>query len=317
VGYARLQQQSSRLDEAERLLTDAVAIYREQLGSNHKEMGVALADLGSLMLWKGDHARAERYEREALAVLQAQVSRTDPDYATTMGALGQALLGQGKLDEAEKLLAETLDLYRLVFGEENPRLAPVHGAFAKLYEQRGEYGKAIKKARDALAITKQSQGERDFMVAYYLDSLANLEFKAGRSADALGDVHTALEIYRESLPADHLYIASSEHLLGEILLARQDPVHAIEPLRHSIAISSQTKDAPQWRAARSQSTLGAALAQLGQYEEAEQLLIDSHRVLFRELGADDPLTRTARQRALDFLRARGRGHEAAQLLAVN
>jgi serine/threonine protein kinase/Tfp pilus assembly protein PilF len=317
VSYARLQQQSSRLDEAERLLTGAVDIYREQLGSDHKEMGVALADLGSLMLWKGDHVRAERYEREALAILQAQVSRTDPDYATTMGGLGQALLGQGKLDEAEKLLTETLDLYRLVFGEDNPRLAPVHGAFAKLYEQRGEYSKAINKVRDALAITRRASGERDFMVAYYLDLLANLELKGGQTTAALTDVRTALEIYRESLPPEHLYIASSEYLLGEIHLARNQAAQAVEPLRHSIAVATQAKDAPQWRAARSQSALGVALAQLGQHEEAEQLLLGSYRVLARELGAEDGLTRTARQRALDFLRARGRGDDAAHLLAVN
>jgi tetratricopeptide (TPR) repeat protein len=317
VSYARLQQQSSKLNEAERLLTAAVDIYREQLGSEHKEMGVALADLGSLMLWKGDAVAAERYQREALAILQAQVSRTDPDYATTMGGLGQALLKQGKLDEAEKLLGETLELYRLVFGEGNPRLAPVHGAFASLYQQRGEYVKAIAKVREAIDITRRSGGERDFMVAYYLDSLANLELKVGRTADALADVQTALDIYRETLSAEHLYIASAEYLLGEILVARKDAVHAVEPLRHSVAVASQAKDAPQWRAARSQNTLGVALAALGQYPEAEELLIGSYRVLFRELGADDALTRTAHQRALDFLRARGRSHEAVQLLVVN
>ena len=317
VSYARLQQQSSRLDEAQSLLTSAVDIYREQLGTGHKEMGVALADLGSLMLWKGDAVAAERYQREALEILQHQVASTDPDYATTIGGLGQALLKQGKLDEAEKLLGETLELYRLVFGEENPRLAPVHGAFASLYQQRGEYVKAIAKVREAIEITKRASGERDFMVAYYLDSLANLELKVGRTTDALANVQTALGIYRDTLPAEHLYIASAEYLLGEILVERKDAAHAVEPLRHSIAVASQAKDAPQWRAARSQSTLGVALAQLGQHQEAEELLLGSYRVLLKELGADDALTRSAHQRALDFLRARGRGHEAAQLLAVN
>jgi serine/threonine protein kinase/Tfp pilus assembly protein PilF len=317
TGYARLQQQSSRLHEAERLLTAAVDIYRETLGTEHKEMGVALADLGSIMLWKGDAVAAERYQREALDILRRQVATTDPDYATTMGGLGQALLKQGKLDEAEKLLSETLELYRLVFGEENPRLAPVHGAFASLYQQRGEYVKAIAKVREAIDITKRASGERDFMMAYYLDSLANLELKVGRTANALTAVETALGIYRDTLPAEHLYIASAEYLLGEIFVARKEPAQAVEPLRHSIAVASQAKDAPQWRAARSQSTLGLALAQLGHTQEAEELLIGSHRVLATELGADDALTRTAHQRALDFLRAHGRSHEAAQLLAVN
>jgi hypothetical protein len=100
-------------------------------------------------------------------------------------------------------------------------------------------------------------------------------------------------------------------------VARKEPTRAVEPLRHSIAVASQAKDAPQWRAARSQSTLGLALAQLGEHREAQELLIGSYRVLLRELGADDALTRTAHQRALDYLRARGLGHEASQLLAVN
>ena len=175
----------------------------------------------------------------------------------------------------------------------------------------------IAKVREAIDITKRASGERDFMVAYYLDSLANLELKVGRTANALTDIETALDIYRETLPAEHLYIASAEYLLGEIFVARKEPAQAVEPLRHAIAVATQAKDAPQWRAARSQSTLGVALAQLGQDHEAEELLIASHRVLAKELGTDDALTRTAHQRALDFLRAHGRSHEAAHLLAVN
>ncbi len=317
VGLARLQQANSRLDEAERLLTEAIDIYREQLGADHKEMGVAFMDLGSLMLWKGDLASAERYQREALNILQARVPRTDPDFATAMGGLGQTLVRQGKLTEAEKLLTETLELYRLVFGQDHPRVAGVLDSFATLHEQRGDYVKAIAMVTEALAITRRASGEHDSVTGYYLDSLANLEFKAGRTTSALDDVRVALDIFRDNLPADHLYIASSEHLLGEILLARGDPQGAIAPLRHAIAVCTQANGAGSWRTARSQSTLGAALARLGEFDEAEQLLVNSHRILLAELGAGHALTLTARQRTLDFLRVQGRDGDAARLLAPN
>jgi len=317
VSMARLEQAQGHTDQTERLLTDAIEIYVERLGPDHKEVGIAYADLASIMLWKDDLVRAERYEREALRILQARVSRTDPDYANALGALGLILVKRGSLEEAEKLLTESLDLHRIVFGTDHPRLAGVLDSLGMLYDKRSDYEKAIAKAGEALKIIRNAYGERHYLTGYYLHSLANLEFKAGKTAPALSNVRTAIDIYRESLRADHAYLASSEHLLGEILLARGDARGAVAPLRHAITVNTNTYGETSWRTARSQSTLGVALAQLGQFDDAEILLVDSHRVLRRELGAKDPLTRLAHDRITAFLHARGRDSDAARLLALN
>ncbi len=317
VSMARLEQAQSHTGQAEQLLGDAIEIYREQLGPDHKEVGIAYADLASILLWKDDLSRAEKYEREALRILQARVARTDPDYANALGALGLILVKRGSLDEAEKLLVESLDLHRTVFGAGHPRLAGILNSLAGLYDKRGDYQKAITQADEALSIIRRAYGERHTTTGYHLESLANLEFKAGRTAPALRNVQAVLDVYRASLPSDHAYIASSERLLGEVLLARGDARSAVPPLRHAITVNTNEYGAASWRTARSQSILGAALARLGQFDEAERLLVDSHRVLFKELGATDPLTRTARERVTDFLHSRGRERDAARLLAPN
>ena len=317
VSMARLEQAQGRLDDAVQLLSEAIAIYIERLGEEHKEVGTAYTDLASVQLWKDDLAAAETSERKAVRILQAQVARTDPDYATALGALGLILVKRDQLPEAEKLLTESLELHRTVFAPDHPRLAGVLDALGILYNKRGEYQKAIDSAEEALTITRHAYGERHFLVGYYLDSLANLEFKAGRTASALKHVQAALDVYREKLPADNAHVASSENLLGEVLLARGDARGAVPPLRHAISVNTNAYGATTWRTARSQSTLGAALSRLGQFDEAEQLLVDSHRVLLKELGATDPLTRTARERVTDFLHARGRDRDAARLLALN
>jgi serine/threonine protein kinase/Flp pilus assembly protein TadD len=317
VSMARLEQVQDRPETAEKLLNHAIDIYREQLGSDHKEVGIAYADLASIMLWKDDLARAEEYERKALEILQARVARTDPDYANALGALGLVLVKRGKLDEAEKPLTESLDLHRTIFGSDHPRLAGVLSSLGMLYDKRGDYQKAIEQAEAALAISRRAYGERHYLTGYYLDSLANLEFKAKRTAAALSNVRTAIDIFRESMSTDHVYVASSEHLLGEILLARGDAQGAIGPLRHAIAVNTTAYGATSWRTARSQSTLGAALARAGEFDEAEDLLVGSHRILLKELGAEDPLTRAAHERVVDFLGARGRDGDADRLLAPN
>jgi hypothetical protein len=55
-----------------------------------------------------------------------------------------------------------------------------------------------------------------------------------------------------------------------------------------------------WLLATSESLLGERLAQLGQHETAERLLIDSYEALKANLGAEHELTRDAFGRLAHF-----------------
>ena len=315
VGFGRLLYTNpSRMDEAEKLLRDALAIYTKTRGPEDSEVAATLSDLGNLMLWKDDLATAEQFHRQALRIYQASVPRTHPDYAQTLGSLGYELMKRGNLAEAEKLLSEALELKRQIFGPDSPQLSSVLQSLATVRERRGDLKEATQLAGQALAITRKSSGERSVETAVIFDSLAFLQWKAGELGDARDNVTAALSIYGEKLPADHPYVASSEHLLGEIRLSSGDARGALPPLRHAVEVCTQIYGPTSWRTARSQSAVGEALAALGNSSEAEALLIDSYRILRAELGESDELTLLARKRAVNFLSTHGRGAEADRLL---
>ncbi len=318
VGLGRLLYPNpSRIEEAEKLLREALAIYIETRGPEDSEVAATWSDLGNLMLWKGekgDLATAERFHRQALRIYAYSVPRTHPDYSQTLGSLGYELMKRGNLAEAEKALNEALELKRQVFGPDSPQLTGVLQSLATVHERRDELNEAMQLVSQALAITRKSSGERSVETGVFFDSLAFMQWKAGRLEDARHNVAAALSIYGEKLPADHPYIASSEHLLGEIRLSSADARGAIAPLRHAVDVCTSIYGPGSWRTARSQSALGEALATLGEATEAESLLLGSYRTLQAQLGDADDLTLLARKRALKFLSAHGHSAEADQLL---
>lgn len=316
IWLARVKHESaSQLDEAEELLEQALEIFRERYGPDHLEVAIPLVQLANVMLWKPDLPAAERYQREALRIYQANLQRTHPDYAVTLGALGFTLLQRGMLTEAETLVTESLDLQRRVFGPQSRRVAIMLGNMSLLREKQLRYSAAIELLNEAVGIIRQISGDNDSQLGYFHDSLAHLHFKLDQPAKAEREIRHALEIYSQTLPSDHLYIASSQHLLGEVLLARRDFPGAEGALKTAIDINSRATGAANWRTARSESTLGAVLAALGRHSEAEQLLLGSYRTLLKEKGEHDELTILARQRVLAFLRSQGREREASRLLA--
>ena len=316
VGLGRLLYPNpARIGEGERLLRDALSIYREQRGPEDSEVAATLSDLGNLMIWKDDLAAAEQFHRQALRIYQATVPRTHPDYAQTLSSLGYELSRRGNLAEAEKVLTEALELKREVFGTQSPQLSGVLETLATVHEQLGERRQAMALVEEALTITRQNKGERDVDTAVLLDSLARLQWKAGELEAARRNVLSALNIYDEKLPSDHPYIASSQYLLGEIHLASGDARAALAPLRHALDLCLRTYGTNSWRTARSQSSLGEALALTGSSAQAEPLLLDGYRTLQSQLGDNDELTRLARKRALNFLQVHDRAADAARLLS--
>ena len=156
-------------------------------------------------------------------------------------------------------------------------------------------------SRDAISAARIAYGDRHIVVANVTTTLARTLAEHGNITAAEAALTEALGIYTAVLPPDHQYIASTEFLLGEVLLAVHRPREA-----EAVLVASMNRwkraDSPPWRAARSASALGEALYQQGRFQEAEKYLSES----FRELSADtNPDSACQRQgtRTLYALRA--------------
>jgi TolA-binding protein len=113
-----------------------------------------------------------------------------------------------------------------------------------------------------------------------------------------------LATYAKTLPPDHQYVASSEYLLGEVLLAKGHLTDAEAILMASMNRWRRT-DASTWRAYRSENALGEVLYREGHYDKAEHYLKESYTALVHDEKADRDARVRARERISRFYQDRG------------
>jgi TolA-binding protein len=151
------------------------------------------------------------------------------------------------------------------------------------------------------------------MTGYIRTSLASHLLRRGKYAEAEVELNKSLEIYEKTLPPDHQYIASSEHLLGELLLSTNRLKDAETVLFAAMNRWARSSASP-WRSARSASALGEVLYRLGRTRDAERYLLDSYRVLAAESGADRDSRSKARERITRFYTDQGQQAKLEELL---
>ncbi len=302
-------------EAAAKLSAEALSIYRAALGNQNLSVASALNDLAAVAVWTGDFSLAERYQREAMTVFRATVSRNHPDHAMALANLGYILTQRGKYPEAEQVLTEALEIQRNVFGADNQRIALIESHLGILYDKQGDSARAILATQSAVRIATDKLGLSHYLTGYYLDSLASLYSKANDLPAAENYARKALAVYAQALPPRHLYVASTRQLLGEILMQRGSFAAAETELRAAVDINTTLAGADSWRTARAQASLAWDLILREKAVDGEPLLVASRNRLLATVGASHPATEWATARLGEYLTARHRDAEAAEVLA--
>jgi tetratricopeptide (TPR) repeat protein len=178
-----------------------------------------------------------------------------------------------------------------------------------LAQGRIEEARAL--AQEAVEVSK-ALGDNNFMTGYLQTSLAQVLTRQEKYDMAEEQLREALDVYARTLPPDHQYIAASEYVLGEVLLATKRLPDAEAMLLASMNRWKRT-DSSTWRAARSASALGETLYREKRFDEAEKYLVEGYRGLGPQSGADADTKRKARERIARFYSDRGLRHKLDEL----
>ncbi|HYD83366.1 MAG TPA: tetratricopeptide repeat protein, partial [Opitutus sp.] len=163
---------------------------------------------------------------------------------------------------------------------------------------------AEKMFREALVIRRNGLGPSHPALATTLNNLAHALREQARFDEAQAAVVEAIEITRAALGDEHPRIAAYTAHLAQIYLERGDAAHA-EPLaRAALVLRQRVSPGDAWRIAATQSLLGAALAALARYDEAEPLLLEADRVLQDIPGPQGRETAAHRARLAAFRETR-------------
>jgi tetratricopeptide (TPR) repeat protein len=292
------------LSAAARLQTEALAMRRKLLGSDHKDVAVTVSELGRVYRDLGDGERAEALTAEALRIRRKVYGEEHTETATTENDLALVLLDQGKLSEAAVLLRQSLAVHRKVFGEDHAAVARIMSNLAVVIEGMGDLAGAEPLFRQSLAIRRKVLDKNHPDISRVLNKLSNLLRERGKYEEAAELLQESLPIARAAVGDRHPLVADCMANIARVELA-QGYAATAEPLaRQAVEIRRQVFGEGNWQAASVASLLGAILTSLGRYEEAEPLLLGAQRVLKDIPGAQGQEARENRERLAALKRAR-------------
>jgi serine/threonine protein kinase/predicted negative regulator of RcsB-dependent stress response len=311
VDLGRLEFTRGNIDKGEAYLIRGLKLTRELEGSRHPEVASILNDLSNARAWHDDLAGAEKYAQEAVSIYRESVHERHPDRVMADFQYGQVLYLEGRMNDAGPLFEQTLTNQRLLFGTNSRQVANTLDALAHVRLAQDRIDDARKLAEEAVDVSK-AIGANNFMTGYLQTSLAQVLTREQKYDVAEQQLREALDVYARSLPPDHQYIAASEYVLGEVLLATKRLPDAEAMLVASMNRWKRT-DSSTWRAARSASALGEVLYREKRYDEAEKYLVEGYRGVGPESGADADTKRKARERITRFYTDRGQRHKLDEL----
>jgi len=307
VGQLYYAQQ--KYDQAEACLRDALAL-RQRGRDNEKDMATGLANLGSVLRDTGRLDEAESLLRDALEIRRRVLGEQHFHTIVSMNKLGLLLRDRGRASEACELLERTLELRRQVLPKEHPHIAVSLANLGMALADEGNYAAAVGYLEDALTRFKVDPRANLYRIHRTLTELVEALRGLGESAAAEQRIADTLAAMPRDDPQARELRARARLLLAELHLAGSAAESTERELRGLASELEADLGAAHEVSAQARSLLGACLARLARYDEAEPLLIQGHEQLQTALGPRADETLAAVRRLIEFYTACGQPDEA-------
>lgn len=281
------------------LYRESLAIKRRHFPDASAEVARSMNNLAATLARLGDHAEAvSNYER-VLEIRRQLYGRPHSEIATTANNLAASLKALGRLEEAESFFREALEMRQALFGPEHPKVATSLLNLAATLQDRGCLPEAIILNRKALEIlsARYEEGHPNIITARLNLGSALTELR--RFTEAENVLRVAIANLRDADLANRWLLAVALRHLALLHLLQEKPEIAESEVREALAVARTTLAVDSWRIADLQSILGGCLAAQHGFEEAKDLLLESHAKLVELRG---PLDRSTRK-ALDRINA--------------
>jgi serine/threonine-protein kinase len=311
---AELRLWQGKYAEAELLFRDALATFRharEAGNVNVLWMTYALTIAGGTEITMGRAAAGEATLREALEVGHLLSGADRVPLGVIYSSLSVARSDQGDVDGAISYLEKSLDEQRRISNEPGFEIAMGLNNLGNLLALKGDYGRAESLLRESIEILAKSVGEAHQNTAYAVINLANVYCLRCDYPQAREEIDRAMRIQQQVLAEGHIDFARSWIVLGRILTRTGEPNVGESYLRRALELRTQALKPGHWRIAETQGALGECFMTQHRLDEAEPLLLESHKVMQEKFGAKDPRTKEARNRLVALYEAWGKPEVAA------
>jgi len=184
--------------------------------------------------------------------------------------------------------------------------------FAERRVRLGDYDAAEPILYEALEAAKARFGDQaQVYLAWNLENLAAVLHARGDLAGAEDTLRQALNVRHEMLGDQHPTVAVTLEKLATLFIQQDRFDLAESPLAACRDIRLRSFGQTHWLTAHTGSMLGECLTELGQYETAEPLLVDSYTVIRERWGEEHPRTLAALGRIIELYELSGDVRQAA------
>jgi tetratricopeptide (TPR) repeat protein len=262
--------------EAEPLLKRALDFQIRHNGYDNEDTLNTSDSLAELYIEQARYAEARPFLVKGLDSYRRVFGPEHPFTQRELYGLGKVLLGEGNYGEAEERFAEALAVEQRVKGPRHPDTFNTASQLAQAYVEEGKFAQAISLLENTVRDSREALGPGA------RDTLTD-EVGLGWAYDAKGDLPHAEQIWRSTLQGFRALGKDQEadavdvsELLGQNLNKQRKFLEAEPLLRQALAFREK-ENRNDWRIFRTQAFLGAALAGLGKYAEAEPLLLSGYQ----------------------------------------
>ncbi|MCU0867375.1 MAG: serine/threonine-protein kinase [Planctomycetes bacterium] len=290
-----------RLDEAERLYREAVAVGERVLGPDHVDTLTARMNLAAVLRARHQYAAAEPILLAAAAGLQ----RVYGDEHTTTGdavrALGVFYQDTGRWAEAVPWFERSIAIQTRQHGAASEAVAEVQAMLAQCMGRIGQADRMVELLEACLANRSQRLGATAAMVMILRVQLANALLATARRADGEAMLRELPAQCEQALGPDAPATIIATNSRAVRLLAERDHAAALPLLERALAAGRRSPHADPRDTVITQLNLAAALRELGRLDEAEQHGREACAELVRVYGPEHPTTAAGRSRYAEIL----------------
>ncbi len=160
ANLATVLREEQRLDEAETLHREAIAIGERVLGE-HQQVAAMYSNLGLVLRDKGETAAAEVMYQKSLALVRNLFGDEHYGVAVNLHNLGGLAETSGNLEEAEEYFRESIRIRRNVLRPGHPSIAPSLSALGNVLVDAGRPLEGVELLRESLTIYGEALPEGD------------------------------------------------------------------------------------------------------------------------------------------------------------
>lgn len=260
-------------------LNPACETLHQRLGENHSETLSCVRTLALAQHGTGDSKKAIDTLRRVIELSEESLGRDHPETMMAVNSLAYIYLGRNEPEQAVPLYERLFHVARSKLGKSHLETIRYASNLAWAYRKSARLDEAETLFRETATIQLETYGIEMEDTRSILHSFAQLLQERRKWDDCLAQYRLIADACRN--PSIDCGFWRGWHLngLADALLEAEVYDEAVKVATESVEFCSKTFSPGDWRIADTKSRLGFALAQSGDFAQAEVLLTETYPIV--------------------------------------